>query len=342
MLVDEYQDTNRVQYQLVTQLASEHTNLCVVGDGDQSIYGWRGADVRNILDFERDYPDTQVVKLESNYRSTRAILEGASQVVAHNESSKGLKLRAERGEGELLRFFEAGDERAEAAFVVRQILNGAREGRSPREFAIFYRTNAQSRPFEEELLRYNVPYSIIGGVRFYERAEVKDALAYLRIALNPGRRRRVAPHRERAPARHRQDHRRASRRNRTARRRDPPRGSAAARGGRRRRSRSGADPRVRDAARGTRARHPHASARRDRSRTCSSAAGICAISKPRARPRPRRGSRTCANCSPPPRTSASRARRPARTIARRSSCSSTRWRWSPTSTAGTAAPSACR
>ena len=150
-----------------------------------SIYGWRGADVRNILDFERDYPDTQVVKLESNYRSTRAILEGASQVVAHNETSKGLKLRAERGDGELLRFFEAGDERAEAAFVVRQILNGAREGRSPRDFAIFYRTNAQSRPFEEELLRYNVPYSIIGGVRFYERAEVKDALAYLRIALNP-------------------------------------------------------------------------------------------------------------------------------------------------------------
>jgi DNA helicase-2/ATP-dependent DNA helicase PcrA len=148
VLVDEYQDTNRVQYQLVTQLASEHRILCV-GDGDQSIYGWRGADVRNILDFERDYPDTQVVKLESNYRSTRAILEGASHVVAHNETSKGLKLRAERGDGELLRFFEAGDERAEAAFVVRQILNGAREGRSRREFAIFYRTNAQSRPFEE-------------------------------------------------------------------------------------------------------------------------------------------------------------------------------------------------
>ena len=106
-------------------------------------------------------------------------------MVAHNETSKGLKLRAERGDGELLRFFEAGDERAEAAFVVRQILNGAREGRSPRDFAIFYRTNAQSRPFEEALLRYNVPYSIVGGVRFYERAEVKDVLAYLRIALNP-------------------------------------------------------------------------------------------------------------------------------------------------------------
>ena len=185
VLVDEYQDTNRVQYDLVTMLAAEHKNLCVVGDGDQSIYGWRGADVRNILDFERDYPDTQVVKLESNYRSTRAILEGASHVVAHNETSKGLKLRAERGDGELLRFFEAGDERAEAAFVVKQILTAAREGRSPRDFAIFYRTNAQSRPFEEELLRYNVPYSIIGGVRFYERAEVKDALSYLRIALNP-------------------------------------------------------------------------------------------------------------------------------------------------------------
>ena len=185
VLVDEYQDTNRVQYELVQQLASEHKNLCVVGDGDQSIYGWRGADVRNILDFERDHPDTQVVKLESNYRSTRAILEGASQVVAHNETSKGLRLRAERGDGELIRFFEAGDERAEAAFVVRQILNASREGRSPREFAIFYRTNAQSRPFEEELVRRRIPYVVVGGMKFYERAEVKDAIAYLRLAVRP-------------------------------------------------------------------------------------------------------------------------------------------------------------
>jgi DNA helicase-2/ATP-dependent DNA helicase PcrA len=186
VLVDEYQDTNRVQYQLVQQLVSEHRNVCVVGDPDQSIYKWRGADVRNILDFERDYPDAQVVRLERNYRSRRPILEGASSVVSNNTTSKGLQLKAELGDGEKIRFFEAADDREEAGFVVRQILTiTRRDGRSPREFAIFYRTNAQSRSFEDELLRYDVPYTVIGGMRFYERAEVKDALAYLRVALNP-------------------------------------------------------------------------------------------------------------------------------------------------------------
>src|SRR4029453_6381057 len=186
VLVDEYQDTNRVQYQLVQQLVAEHRNICCVGDPDQSIYAWRGANVRNILDFERDYADAQVVKLERNYRSRRPILEGASSVVANNETSKGLQLRAERGDGELIRFYEAADDREEAGFVVRHIPTALRhDGRSPRECAIFYRTNAQSRSFEDELLRYDVPYTVIGGVRFYERAEVKDALAYLRVALNP-------------------------------------------------------------------------------------------------------------------------------------------------------------
>lgn len=186
VLVDEYQDTNRVQYRLVNQLSCGHTNLCVVGDPQQSIYGWRGADIRNILDFERDFPDAQVVALERNYRSRRPILDGASAVVAHNGSTRSLRLRAELGEGEPIRFFEALDERSEAAFVVREILTAARrDGRSFRDFAIFYRTNAQSRPFEDELLRYDVPYVVVGGVRFYERAEVKDALAYLRLALNP-------------------------------------------------------------------------------------------------------------------------------------------------------------
>jgi len=186
VLVDEYQDTNRVQYRLVTQLARSNTNLCVVGDPQQSIYGWRGADIRNILDFERDFPDAQVVALERNYRSRRPILDGASAVVANNASTRSLRLRAELGEGEPIRFFEALDERSEAAFVVREILTAARrDGRSFRDFAIFYRTNAQSRPFEDELLRYDVPYVVVGGVRFYERAEVKDALAYLRLALNP-------------------------------------------------------------------------------------------------------------------------------------------------------------
>ena len=186
VLVDEYQDTNRVQYQLVQQLVGEHRNVCCVGDPDQSIYAWRGANVRNILDFETDYPDAQVVRLERNYRSRRPILEGASSVVANNETSKGLRLRAERGEGEKIRFFEAADDREEAAFAVRHILTEMRRaGRSPREFAIFFRTNAQSRSFEDELLRYDVPYTVVGGIRFYERAEVKDALAYLRVALNP-------------------------------------------------------------------------------------------------------------------------------------------------------------
>jgi DNA helicase-2/ATP-dependent DNA helicase PcrA len=151
-----------------------------------SIYAWRGANVRNIVDFEREYPDAQVVKLERNYRSTRAILEGASHVVSHNETSGDLRLQPQREGGERIRFFEASDDREEAAFVVRQILGALRQdGRSPREIAVFYRTNAQSRSFEEELLRYDVPYTIVGGMRFYERAEVKDALAYLRVALNP-------------------------------------------------------------------------------------------------------------------------------------------------------------
>ncbi len=151
-----------------------------------SIYGWRGADVRNILDFERDYPDAKVVALDRNYRSRRPILEGASAVVANNGATRSLKLRAELGDGEPIRFFEALDERSEAGFVIREILTAARrDGRSFGDFAIFYRTNAMSRPFEDELLRYDVPYVVVGGVRFYERAEVKDALAYLRLALNP-------------------------------------------------------------------------------------------------------------------------------------------------------------
>ncbi len=186
VLVDEYQDTNRVQYRLVNQLASEHRNLCVVGDPDQSIYAWRGADVRNILDFARDHPDAHVVKLERNYRSTAPILGAASAVVSNNRARPEKKLWTERQDGDLIQVYEAVDDRDEAQFVIRQILTSAREaGRSFGEFAIFYRTNAQSRPFEEELLKYDVPYTVVGGVRFYERAEVKDALAYLRAMVNP-------------------------------------------------------------------------------------------------------------------------------------------------------------
>jgi len=186
VLVDEYQDTNRVQYELIQQIAGEHRNLCVVGDPDQSIYAWRGADIRNILDFEVDYPDTRVVRLERNYRSTRPILEGASGVIGHNLARKEKALFTEREGGEPIEVYEALDDRDEAQYVVRRILSLAREeGRVYGDFAIFYRTNAQSRSFEEELLKYATPYVVVGGVRFYDRAEVKDALAYLRLLQNP-------------------------------------------------------------------------------------------------------------------------------------------------------------
>jgi DNA helicase-2/ATP-dependent DNA helicase PcrA len=186
VLVDEYQDTNRVQYRLVNQIGGGHRNLCVVGDPDQSIYAWRGADIRNILDFERDFPDTRVVVLERNYRSTQRILAGATAVVENNPERPQKTMLASRGEGEQIRLHESRDEREEAQFVVGSILDGVRrEGRPYGHHAVFYRTNAQSRPIEEELLKYDVPYVVVGGVRFYERAEVKDVLAYLRLALNP-------------------------------------------------------------------------------------------------------------------------------------------------------------
>ncbi len=186
VLVDEYQDTNRVQYQLIQQIAGEHRNLCVVGDPDQSIYAWRGADIRNILDFEKDHADTQVVKLERNYRSTQPILSGATGVVSNNRARKRKQLFTEREGGSPIQLFEAEDDREEAQFVVGRILAELEAGARRRgDFAIFYRTNAQSRLFEEELLKYDVPHVVVGGVRFYDRAEVKDALAYVRVFVNP-------------------------------------------------------------------------------------------------------------------------------------------------------------
>ncbi|MCA9512723.1 MAG: UvrD-helicase domain-containing protein [Myxococcales bacterium] len=186
VLVDEYQDTNRVQYQLVRLLADAHRNLCVVGDPDQSIYAWRGADIRNILDFERDYEDARVVKLEQNYRSTQPILTGASAVVQHNTGRRQKRMFTEREGGEAIRVFEAVDDREESQFVVRQVLDATRRGaRKHGDFAVLYRTNAQSRAIEEELLKYDVPYAVVGGVRFYDRAEIKDVLAYLRLLVNP-------------------------------------------------------------------------------------------------------------------------------------------------------------
>ena len=185
VLVDEYQDTNPIQYRLLRLLTATHRNLCVVGDEDQSIYKFREADIRNILDFEKDFPGAHVVRLERNYRSTQPILSAASAVVANNVERKGKRLYTERGGGELVRFFEAQDERGEAAFVVNELLRARDAGESLGAMAIFYRTHAQSRPLEEELLKYNLPYVVVGGTRFYDRAEVKDALAYLRALRNP-------------------------------------------------------------------------------------------------------------------------------------------------------------
>ncbi len=185
VLVDEYQDTNPIQYRLLRLLTAAHHNLCVVGDEDQSIYRFREADIRNILDFEKDFAGAKVVRLERNYRSTQPILSAASAVVANNVERKGKRLFTERSGGEPVRFYEAADERGEAAYVVNELLKLRGEGAKLGDAAIFYRTHAQSRPLEEELLKYNLPYVVVGGTRFYDRAEVKDALAYLRVLRNP-------------------------------------------------------------------------------------------------------------------------------------------------------------
>lgn len=186
IMVDEYQDTNHAQYRLVRLLAAKHRNLCVVGDDDQSIYGWRGADIRNILDFEKDYPDARVVKLEQNYRSTKNILNAANAVIAENTGRKQKRLWTENPEGAKITKYTAGDERDEARFVADEIMRLMREeGFSYSDFAILYRMNSQSRAFEDAFKRQGIPYRIVGGVKFYERKEVKDILAYLRVIQNP-------------------------------------------------------------------------------------------------------------------------------------------------------------
>ncbi|KPL18074.1 MAG: hypothetical protein AMJ92_09700 [candidate division Zixibacteria bacterium SM23_81] len=185
ILVDEYQDTNHAQYMLVNLLASKHRNLCVVGDDDQSIYGWRGADIGNILSFEKDYPDAKVVKLEQNYRSTQNILVAASHVVAHNRGRKEKTLWTDKGAGENVTLLETLDERTEAIAVLDKLqVERAQNLRALSDFAVLYRINAQSRSFEDQLRRMGLPYVIVGGVRFYERKEVKDILAYLRVIAN--------------------------------------------------------------------------------------------------------------------------------------------------------------
>ncbi|MGH7320506.1 MAG: ATP-dependent helicase, partial [Candidatus Rokuibacteriota bacterium] len=185
VLVDEYQDTNLAQYRLLRLLTDEHRNLCVVGDPDQSIYRFRGAELRNILDFERDFPDCRVVRLEQNYRSTQQILEIAGTVIAHNQARTDKALWTENERGAPARVFRAADEGEEAGWVARMVAGLAGEAVRLDEIAVFFRTNAQSRVLEDALRALGLPYRLVGSVRFYERKEVMDTLAYLRLAVNP-------------------------------------------------------------------------------------------------------------------------------------------------------------
>lgn len=183
--VDEYQDTNYAQYQLVKLLASRFKNICVVGDADQSIYGWRGADMQNILDFEKDYPEAKVVLLEENYRSTKTILQAANDVIKNNRKRRPKNLWTQNEDGEEIVYYRANDEQDEALFVARTIDQMTREDYSHKDFAVLYRTNAQSRTVEEALLKANIPYTMVGGTKFYSRKEIRDVISYLNLIANP-------------------------------------------------------------------------------------------------------------------------------------------------------------
>ena len=188
VLVDEFQDTNLIQYQLIRQMVEAHRNICVVGDDDQSIYRWRGAEVGNILNFEKDFPETKIITLEQIYRSTQNILQAANYVVRKNRYRKEKKLWTENPEGELLTFYVAEDETDEARFIVQKIMEFISTGesvRAYRDMAVFYRINAQSRAMEDELVKHRIPYTVVGGMKFYERKEIKDVLAYLKLMNNP-------------------------------------------------------------------------------------------------------------------------------------------------------------
>src|SRR5882672_2988813 len=184
VMVDEYQDTNRPQYLLIRRLAEVHRNLCVVGDPDQSIYKWRGADLRNILDFEQDFGDAKIIKLERNYRSTQVILDAASAVISQNRNRKDKHLWTDRKGGDRITYFRGGDELEEADFITRTARTALADDVEAM-VAVLYRTNAQSRSIEDAMMREGLAYKVIGGVRFYERKEVKDALAYMRLVINP-------------------------------------------------------------------------------------------------------------------------------------------------------------
>ncbi|KPV45741.1 ATP-dependent DNA helicase PcrA [Alicyclobacillus ferrooxydans] len=183
--VDEYQDTNHAQYKIVSLLSGKRQNICVVGDSDQSIYAWRGADIRNILDFEKEYPNARVIRLEQNYRSTKTILEIANGVIENNRQRRAKKLWTENHEGDKAVLYQAPDERAEARYIVEKIQSLHTDGLPYGEMSILYRTNAQSRVIEEAFLQAGIPYRVFGGLKFYDRKEIKDVLSYLRLVINP-------------------------------------------------------------------------------------------------------------------------------------------------------------
>ncbi len=185
VMVDEYQDTNHAQYLLTQMLAAKHHNICVVGDDYQAIYSWRGANFKNILNFEKDYPEAKVVLLEQNYRSTQVILNAANEVISKNKERTDKNLWTDQGEGEMIELVEAGNEYLESLFIVRKIYELKQQGRPLSDFACLYRTNAQSRSLEAAFVQYNMPYQIVGGHKFYDRMEVKDLLSYLRFLYNP-------------------------------------------------------------------------------------------------------------------------------------------------------------
>ena len=185
IMVDEYQDTNRIQYELIHMLADRHHNLCVVGDDDQCIYQWRGADIRNILEFEKDFKEAKIIKLEQNYRSKANILAAAHSVIKNNSSRKSKKLWTAQEKGEKIRYFRADTDKEEASAIARQIFMMQEKGRKFTDFAILYRTNAQSRLFEASLSALGVPYRVLSGMRYYDRKEIKDMIAYMRLVVNP-------------------------------------------------------------------------------------------------------------------------------------------------------------
>ncbi len=184
VLVDEYQDTNRAQFELITLISTLHKNICVVGDEDQSIYSWRGADIRNILDFEKVFPEAKLIKLEQNYRSSKRIIEAATHVISRNLARKGKNMWTDNEEGEVIQITECRDDRAEAEFVGTEIKKLAMKGVSLKDIAVFYRNNAHSRPIEDALRKEKFPYRVVAGMKFYERKEIKDMLAYMRVVVN--------------------------------------------------------------------------------------------------------------------------------------------------------------